>query len=164
MGGYHVKKPQMKTNERLVLLNQNFENSAEALDRIARLAMEQEFVDESFIEKLQERENEYPTGLPMPVPLAIPHTREGCRESFMSVATLAEPIAFKSMDLSGDEIQAQIVFVFGILDANTQLDVLSKFAQVFANGDDVKRLLAAKSGSELLGELNDILDGLLKIT
>jgi mannitol/fructose-specific phosphotransferase system IIA component (Ntr-type) len=56
------------------------------------------------------------------------------------------------------------VFVFGILDANNHLDVLSKFAQVFSNGDDVRRLLAASSRAELLSELNDILDGLLKIT
>ncbi|MDR1917042.1 MAG: PTS sugar transporter subunit IIA [Synergistaceae bacterium] len=155
---------QMKTNERLVLLNQRFENPAEVISRLAGMAKEEGLVEELFVVKLLEREIEYPTGLPMPVPLAIPHISDGCCEPFVSIATLAEPVLFKNMDRSGENIPAKIVFLFGILDPKNQLSVLRRFARAFANGDDVGRLVAAKSPAALLRELDGILEGMLDIS
>ncbi len=153
----------MRTNKDLMLLNQTFETSAEAIETLARLAQKQGFVEEEFVEKVLAREKEYPTGLEMPIPLAIPHIADGCKECFVAVATLQSSVIFKSMDLSGDDIPVQIVFLFGILDPKSQLAVLRKFAATFSNKAAVERLLAADGEEALLSELDAVLEGLLQI-
>jgi PTS system galactitol-specific IIA component len=158
-----MSEPRMKSNERLVVLDRSFGDNAEVIACLAGLAKDEGFVEDLFVEKIQERELEYPTGLPMPVPLAIPHIGDGCVVPFVSIATLASPVVFKSMDRSGDDIYARIVFLFGILDPKSQLAVLRKFARAFANGDDVEKLLKSDTPGALLGELNGILDGLLDV-
>lgn len=153
----------MKTNEDLILLNQTFTTPAEVISKLAGLAKSQGLVEDIFARKIQEREVEYPTGLPMPIPLAIPHISDGCNEPFVSIATLAEPVNFKNMDRSGDDVPVQIVFLFGIIDPKNQLAVLRKFAKAFSDKAAVGKLLAAESGAELLKELDGILEGLLII-
>jgi PTS system galactitol-specific IIA component len=153
----------MKINERLILVNQRFENSAEVIGRLAGLAREEGFVEDLFITKIQEREIEYPTGLLMPIPLAIPHVSDGCNESFASVATLAQPVTFKSMDRSGEDIPVKIVFLFGILNPENQLAFLRRFVEAFADKNDVGRLMASDNPMTLLRELNSIL-GMLDIS
>ena len=152
----------MRTNERLVLLNQKFADAAGAIDCMARRALREGFVDEIFVGKILEREAEYPTGLPMAVPLAIPHVSDGCLSSFVSVAAFAEPVIFKNMDRSGSDVSAEIMFMFGIRDPREQLAVLRKFARAFADGDGIRRLIAAESPSGLLVELTGILEGMIE--
>ncbi|MDR3164199.1 MAG: PTS sugar transporter subunit IIA [Synergistaceae bacterium] len=158
-----MNEPKMKSNERLVVLNRSFKESAEVIACLAGLARQEGFVEDLFVKKIQERELEYPTGLSMPVPLAIPHISDGCVVPFVSIATLASPVVFKSMDRSGGDICARIVFLFGILDPKSQLAVLRKFAKAFANGNDVEKLLKSGAPGALLSELNDILNGLLDV-
>ncbi|MDR1019649.1 MAG: PTS sugar transporter subunit IIA [Synergistaceae bacterium] len=153
----------MRTNVRLVLLGRKFGGSADAIGQMARLALAEGFVNDLFTEKILERELEFPTGLPMPVPLAIPHVSDGCSVPFVSIAVPESPVAFKHMDCSGDEIEARIIFLFGMPDAGGQLTVLKKFARAFADGEAVGRLLASEASGALLMELDDILDGLLDV-
>ncbi|MDR0648459.1 MAG: PTS sugar transporter subunit IIA [Synergistaceae bacterium] len=158
-----MSEPRMKSDERLVVLGGSFDGSAEVIACLAGLAKDGGFVEDLFIRKVQERETEFPTGLAMPVPLAIPHISDGCIVPFVSIATLASPVVFKSMDLSGDDVFARIVFLFGILDPKSQVAVLQKFARTFANGGNVEKLLGSCTPGALLRELNDILDGLLDV-
>jgi PTS system galactitol-specific IIA component len=153
----------MKSNERLIALNRSFENCSDTIAYLAGLARNEGLVEDLFVTKIQERELSFPTGLDMPVPLAIPHIGDGCVEPFISVATLDPPVAFKNMDLSGDEVHAMIVFLFGILDPKSQLAVLQKFAGTFSNGEIVSRLVASKTPGDLLREMNGILDGMLDV-
>ncbi len=153
----------MKTNEDLILLDQTFKDSAEAIDVLGHLAKAQGLVEDLYLESIQKREVEYPTGLEMPIPLAIPHIADGCNQPFVSIATLKEPVVFKSMDRSGDDVQVRIVFLFGILDPKSQLAVLRKFAAAFSDKAAVESLLNAKTKGELLKKLDGILEGLLDI-
>jgi PTS system galactitol-specific IIA component len=152
----------MRTNERLVLLSQKFADAAGAIDCVARNVLREGFVDEIFVEKIKEREAEYPTGLPMAVPLAIPHVSDGCLSSFVSVAVFAEPVIFKNMDRSGSAVNAEIMFMFGIRDPKEQLAVLRKFARAFADGEGIRGLIAAKSPAGLLVELTGMLEGMIE--
>lgn len=153
----------MRTNEALILLDQTFTDSVQVIDALAGLAKAQGLVEDPFLEKLQAREIEYPTGLDMPIPLAIPHISDGCKEPFVSITTLNTPVLFKSMDCSGDDIPARIVFLFGIIEPKNQLAVLRKFAAAFSNKESVEKLLSAARPADLLHELEIILEGLLDI-
>ncbi|MEA5050466.1 MAG: PTS sugar transporter subunit IIA [Oscillospiraceae bacterium] len=155
--------PIMQTNAELVLLNRTYASDQDAIDELANLALKQGFVDESFITAIKKREVDYPTGLDMPVPLAIPHIEDGCKTPFVSVATLREPVNFKSMDQSGDDVKVRVVFLFGIINPKDQLAILRKFAATFADPDALNGLLAKQTPEEFLKGLDAIMEGFLVI-
>lgn len=151
----------LKTNENLVLLDQTFASAEEVIDALARLAKSEGFVTNLFIEKIKEREKEYPTGLKMAKGIAIPHIEDGCLQSFVSVATLKTPVTFQSMDGSSDDVGADMVFLFGITNPREQVEVLKKFAQTFAEEEALEQLADSAHPKELLEKLNKLLGGFL---
>jgi len=153
----------MVANKGLVRLHQSCESSTELITDMANLAKSQDLVDDSFLVAILEREKNYPTGLELPISIAIPHIDTGVKKSFVSVATLHEPVVFYNMDGSGSEVQARIVFVFGITDAKNQLAILKKFAISFAQEEKIKPLLETRNPDVLLEGLNMLLDGMLDI-
>lgn len=153
----------MTTNEGLILLHQSFENSKELLTTMAGLAKEQGLVDDTYLPALLERENEFPTGLELPVNISISHIATGVNRSFVSIATLEHPVMFKSMDLSDKELDVQIAFVFGILDPKSQIEILRRFAGSFSDGERIMGLVNSESEKELIDKLNVLLDNMLVI-
>lgn len=153
----------MTTNTKLILLKQKFKDSAEVISTLGKLAMEQGLVNEDYLPAILEREKNYPTGLELPVNIAIPHIDTGVNRSFVSIATLEEPVTFYNMDCSGSEVKARIVFVFGIMDPKDQLAILRKFAGSFANKEKIQPLLDAETPEELIGLLNELLDQMLAV-
>ena len=153
----------MTTNEGLILLHPSFENSEELLTTMAGLAKEQGLVDDTYLPALLERENEFPTGLELPVNISISHIATGVNRSFVSIATLEHPVMFKSMDLSDKELEVQIAFVFGILDPQSQIEILRRFAGSFSDGERIMGLVHSESEKELIDKLNVLLDNMLVI-
>ena len=79
----------------------------------------------SLVDALVERERRFPTGLPTPVPCAIPHTDAiHVLHSGLAVATLAEPVMFAQMGGSGEELPAQIVVLLCITHPGEQVGAL----------------------------------------
>lgn len=154
----------MTTNEKLILLHQDFSDGKEILETLAGLAKEQDLVDDTYLPAILKREEEYPTGLELPVPIAIPHIDTGCKRSFVSVATLNNPVIFKSMDRSGTELAVKIVFVFGILDPKSQIEILRRFARSFSDKEKITKLVEADSKEEMLELFGELLDGMLDIS
>lgn len=155
--------PKMKTNTGLILIKQPFSSQLEIIQALSKLAHQQGLVNDIFLEKIVIREEEYPTGLELPIPVAIPHIEDGCQQPFVSIATLDQPVIFKSMDRSGDDIPVRIVFLFGITNPKEQLVVLRKFASAFSKKADMQKLLDATTSQDLLEELQQILEGYLVV-
>ncbi len=153
----------MVTNEGLILLHQNFADYRDAVSTLAGLARGQGLVDDSYLPALLTREEQFPTGLEFPVPIAIPHIETGVKRSFVSIATLDEPVKFLSVDGSGTVLDVRIIFVFGILNPKSQIEILRRFARSFPDKDKIAGLLQADTRKELLRTLNNLLDNLLKI-
>ncbi len=153
----------MTTNTKLILLKQKFKDSEEVISTLGKLAMEQGLVNEDYLPAILEREKNYPTGLDLPVNIAIPHIDTGVNRSFVSIATLEEPVTFYNMDCSGSEVKARIVFVFGIMDPKDQLAILRKFAGSFADKGKIQPLLDAQNPEELIRLLNELLDQMLAV-
>ena len=153
----------MTTNTKLILLKQKFKDSEEVISTLGKLAMEQGLVNEDYLPAILEREKNYPTGLDLPVNIAIPHIDTGVNRSFVRIATLEEPVTFYNMDCSGSEVKARIVFVFGIMDPKDQLAILRKFAGSFADKGKIQPLLDAQNPEELIRLLNELLDQMLAV-
>ena len=110
---------------------------------------------------LRRGEKEYPTGLNTTIPISIAHVGTHCLESFLSVATLAEPVEFESMDGSEDKLMVRIVFVFGLIHPEQQAFVLRKLGVLFQNPQFLEDLQDSKTSEALLkvmlGYLGDML-------
>ena len=158
-----MSEPLMMTNEDLILLHQNFEDAQGAISTLSILAKKQGLVDETYLPAILEREENFPTGLELPVNIAIPHIDTGVKRSFVSIATLDKPVTFLNMDLSGDTLETKIIFVFGILNPKDQLEILKRFARSFAQKDKIQALADANSKKELMESLNVLLDNMLSI-
>lgn len=79
----------------------------------------------SLVDALLERERRFPTGLPTPVPSAIPHTDSiHVLHSGLAVASLAEPVMFAQMGGFGEELPAQIVVLLCITHPDEQVGAL----------------------------------------
>ena len=153
----------MLLNGNMVFINRCYSDRNEALREVCRAAEKEGFTDTAFEKALLSREEEYPTGLRTGVPLAIPHAASGCSRSFMSVSTFREPVAFRNMDGTEEELPAEMMFVFGVSDPSEENEVFIKLAQVLRNAEALADIKAAKDEAgccevimQLLGDELDI--------
>jgi PTS system galactitol-specific IIA component len=121
----------------------------------------------SLVAALLDRERRFPTGLPTPVPSAIPHTDTvHVLHSGLAVATLAEPVAFAQMGGSGEELAARIVVLLCITDPGQQVEALQLVLGRLGDRASVERVIGhsdpatfeAAVRSWLAGEA-DVTDG-----
>lgn len=163
MAGMSRNSGKLAANESLILIREEFDSAEDLLDSISHRAEEQGYVRSDYKTAIILREKEFPTGLDMTVPIAIPHTDEGCVTPFVAVATLSKPVRFYSMDQSGEGIDARIVFQLGVTDGASHLKVLKKLALAFGRAGDMEEIFQAESKPALLEKLNRILDGMLYV-
>lgn len=151
------------TNEELILTNLSVKNKSEIIKSLGKKALALGYIEEEFINNVLDREKDFPTGLEMALPIAIPHIREGCKKSFLSMASLKNPIAFKAMEDSDKEIMVELVFMFGITDPSDQLEILKKLVDVFQDKDALESLKKASTSEEVLEKLRWLMGGYVDI-
>ncbi len=132
-------------------------NSEEVIRLLSNLALEQKCIEPIFIEKILEREKEYPTGLPTEVPIAIPHVHDGCLKSFFSMAALTESVEFFCMGDPEEKVSTRLVFLFGITDPSRQTMVLKKFSTIFQDSDFLNQCIKCTDKVELLNLMKGVL-------
>lgn len=146
----------LRTDEDLVLLNCQAGDRRQVLQAMADRVLAKGYITEQFLEKLLEREEEFPTGLEMAYPIAIPHVGGNCRQSFLALAVMQESVAFNAMDGTGKELPVSLVFMFGITDPSGQVDVLKRFISSFReekNLRGLRKLQDERAVVEYLGKL-----------
>lgn len=153
----------MKTRENVVLIHPDAKSATEVLELLCEPALANGYINEEYFTNLTNREVEYPTGLMVSVPLAIPHIAEGCVKSFVALAILEEPIEFGSMDGSDDKVPVELVFMFGIVNPKEQVEVLKIFAKSFGNIEIMERLKSSKTEREALEALKEVLGDTIDI-
>ncbi|HEY3338158.1 MAG TPA: PTS sugar transporter subunit IIA [Propionicimonas sp.] len=110
----------------------------------------------SLVDALVERERRFPTGLPTPVPSAIPHTDAiHVLHSGLAVATLAEPVTFAQMGGSGEELLARIVVMLCITHPGEQVGALQLVLGRLSDQAPVEELLDHADASTFEGAVRD---------
>lgn len=109
-------------------------------------------VKESFLDGIESREAEFPTGLKLnKYGVAIPHTDpEHVIKPAMAMATLKEPVIFKSMENSSNEVKVNIVFMLAIKEPNMQIEMLKQLSQILQNDSLLEQLIKANEKGEIL--------------
>lgn len=148
-------------NKNLFYTHLDVENSNELLEIMGTNLIELGYVKEKFTESIIKRESIYPTGLPSgKISIAIPHTdKEMVNTTTISVATLKNPVLFKSMAAPDQDIEVAIVFMLAISEPEGQLEMLQKVMDIIQDTDFKEKILNIQSNSDLLGIIKNRLGG-----
>ncbi|MDN6663379.1 MAG: PTS sugar transporter subunit IIA [Tetragenococcus koreensis] len=145
-------------NKKLVFLNENFNNANELFDFVGAKTKELDLAKNSYVDALKKRESDFPTAIQFnDVGVAIPHAdSEHIKNEFIALVTLDEPIKFKAMEDSDQEIEVTIVFVLGLLKANDQLETLQAIVKLLQEKNALNLLNDADNINDVIDALNDL--------
>ncbi|WP_379946805.1 PTS sugar transporter subunit IIA [Enterococcus devriesei] len=132
----------------------------ELFDQLTADLMEKGVVNEGFSQALKDREDEFPTGLPVKHGVAIPHTDGSLVNSDQLIfATLKKPIVFNEMGGEDDDtLDVSVIVMLAIKNGPKHLDVLQKLIESIQKEGFVDGLVAANRTEEMLDIVNNYLE------
>ncbi len=141
-----------KVREDLVLLGVEGETRDEVLCNIAKVLMDKGVAKGTFYEALLQRENEYPTGLPIgEINIAIPHTYpEHINEVAITIAVPKKPVVFRNMGDKDEEILISVILCLTMRKMDDNVKLLPALMGFFADEDNLRALLACKTPAEVI--------------
>lgn len=142
----------------LVWLGKAFEKPEEVFEAVARKGEELGYVNETFLEKIKERENTFPTGLQLNgYGVAIPHTDAECIEKqFVAIVIPEKSVIFKRMDDANKEVEAEAIFVLGLNEPHSQLAMLQELMKLVQDEKVVKELNQATDETKVVTYLKEL--------
>lgn len=145
----------LELNESLVFRNLLLSSDKEVLKYLSEQLFKEKYVHKEYIDAIQKREQEYPTGLPSPDPgVAIPHANfELVETTTLAIATLKEPVEFRNMENNEEMLPIKIVIMMAIKEPHGQVEMLQKIVGIIQNESLRKAMVEADSDSELLSLL-----------
>ena len=134
----------------LIVVGAQAENCREAISICARLLEERGYVEPTFLDAVLEREESYPTGLPMPFGgVAIPHCDPShVRTDGISLAVMKEPVEFRSMEDPEKTIPVEFVLCLAMKGSEDHVKLLPNIMRLFTaeeNVGELRRLLTPAS-------------------
>lgn len=139
-------------NEELVFRNVQAKTDSEVLAFLASEMYKKNYVKEEYIQAIQEREKEYPTGLPSTPPgIAIPHANyEMVNKTTLAIATLKDPVLFHNMENNNEQLPIQIVIMMAIGEPHGQVEMLQKIVVIIQDEPLRQEMIRAGNDTELL--------------
>lgn len=101
------------------------------------------FVREGFLEGVEEREKNFPTGLPtVPFGVAIPHTNpQYVKDNAISVGVLKHPVTFTVMGTDDETTEVRLVFLLALNESQKQLNILKNITSIISDENFLKSFL-----------------------
>ena len=150
-----AKKPISSSNlvfdESLILVKDTSQTQEEIIRKLGGLLFQSGFVDRNYIQAVLERETTFPTGLQTRTAgVAIPHAdSKYVLKSAISTATLANPVIFRSMGTSEEEIRVEIVIMLAVHNAELATPFLNKVIYILENDEALRDLQKAATKTEV---------------
>ena len=150
-----VESMELYLNEELVFRNVEASTDSEVLAYLAGELYQKGYVKEEYIQAIQDREKEYPTGLPSTPPgIAIPHANyEMVNKTTLAIATLKEPVLFHNMEDNKAQLPIQIVIMMAIGEPHGQVEMLQKIVGIIQDEPLRQEMIDARNDTELLALL-----------
>ena len=139
----------------LVFRNIKVKNRQEALSFLAKSLYQKGYVQKEYIQAIQDREEEYPTGLPSSEPgIAIPHANfEMVKKTTLAIATIEKPVSFHNMENKQEIVPVQIIIMMAIGEPHGQVEMLQKIVGIIQDEPLRKEMVHATSDTILLNLL-----------
>ena len=146
-------------DERLIILNLKAKNREEVIEQLSEKLLKYGYVKEGFTKAILEREERFPTGLPTPIPTALPHVdAKYANKPVIAISTLREPVDFREMGNPQNLLSVEIVFLIVLKNPKKQAEVLKKLVQEFQNVTFLEKVKASSSTKEVKELLLRIFD------
>ena len=119
----------------LIKINQHYESQEEFFKQISSWLQENNYVTDTFLGAITERERQFPTGLHTPYfDVAIPHTDpKHIEKPFIAVVRPDSSIDFKEMGNLEGNTSVRLIFVIGFKHSENQLIILQKLMSMFSD-------------------------------
>lgn len=110
-----------------------------------------------YIDAVIDRENEFPTGLPAALGVAIPHADpEQVLEEGISIVTLENPVIFHGMGAPEEKIEVYLLFFLAIKDGASQVEILQQIVSIIQDEMVLHKIKDAKSTEKVYNLLNEL--------
>lgn len=119
----------------------------------AGILKELQFVEETYLEAVVEREKEYPTGLTLEhISIAIPHTTvDHIKEPFIYFNRLTNnEIKFIQMGTDNVVVKPEYILMLGIKEPKEQVNLLAEIMNLFNQKEFIEAIHNAKSEKEII--------------
>lgn len=128
--------------EELIFTNKTFLSSEAVFEEFYDNALSKGYVTETFLEKIKEREQTFPTGIALTdYNVAIPHTDPECiKKEFVAIYTLEKPVKFSRMDDPIQQVDVDLIFILGLNQPHTQLEMLQCLMGVIQDRELIQQL------------------------
>ncbi|MGX0268199.1 PTS sugar transporter subunit IIA [Enterococcus casseliflavus] len=143
---------ELQLNEELVFRNIKAGSDKEVLAFLANELYQRGYVKEDYIEAIQLRESEYPTGLPSTQPgVAIPHANfDLVNQTTLAIVTLETAVGFRNMEDNQVILPTKIVIMMAIGEPHGQVEMLQKIVSIIQDEPLREQMTAANSDLKLL--------------
>ena len=140
-----------------IISNIDVTSKESALEIMAEKLHSLGYVKESFVQAIQDREANYPSGLPMEdLKIAIPHTdADHVNESVICFARLANDVEFSVMGAPEEKIPVRLISMFALKEKKKIGDLLETLITTYQDNNVLKALLEADNESAIYNILHD---------
>jgi len=146
-----LKPPEIAFDQNLVLIGLTARRAEEAIEILSDKLRAQGYVDDDYSAAVIKREHEFPTGLPTPIPVALPHTDAGhCRRSALAVGILRAPVEFHEMGNPENTLAVRAVFLLALADPKDQVGWLQRFMRGLRDQSFLERLTKTATEQEVV--------------
>lgn len=135
----------LKLEKDLVILQSPLSTDKEVIESLANRLHEKEYVKDSFIQAVLDREKVFPTGLQIgEINVAIPHAEpEHVNQACIGICSLKEPVLFSRMDDDSQKVPVKLVLMLALSEAHSHMEVLSRIIRSISDEKFVKELSEA---------------------
>ena len=125
-------------------------SATDALEKIATSGYKLELIEQTWLAAVVDREKEFPTGLPTPIPVAIPHTDSiHVKANGIGFFRLVHPVTFGEMGSTGSTVEVSIIIPLLITDPKDQVDLLMKVVTAVQDLDFMTKLMEIEDPQEI---------------
>lgn len=141
-------------HDHLIIVGLAGQSPAQVIRALGERLLQGGFVKPSYAEAALEREKVYPTGLPTPEPVALPHTDIAhCLKPALAVALLAEPVSFHMMGDPAQWVATRTVCALSVVDPQRQVQILARLIKYCQSAENILALHAAGGPVEVAARL-----------
>lgn len=140
----------------LIFVKESFQSSNDMFEAVYKKALALGYVKENFLERIKEREKNFPTGLQLEgFGVAIPHTDAECIiKEFVAVVT-TESVSFITMEDWNQQVDVNIAFILGLNEPHAQLEMLQSLMGLLQNSAILSQMIAADSADDIVTIVKD---------
>ncbi len=146
----------MKFHRDLMFAHLKVDSREELLKIMADAVRAEGFASDDYYQALLDREAEFPTALPVPGGVAIPHTSaQYVSTNTIAVATLDTPVQFHEMGADPDSlIDVTVVFLLVLSDGTQHVTLLSQLIAKIQSDDFLGQIKTAKTADAIVSVLD----------